>query len=138
MELAEEIGREDLFVFGLTADDIASARRSGYYPFAEYERLPELRAALDMVSGGAFSPKQRELFRPLCDAALGSDEFMVCADFESYVRTQAKVSETFGRPQEWARLSILNVAGMGRFSSDRAVREYAEDIWGADPVPIER
>jgi starch phosphorylase len=95
-----------------------------------------LREALDLISGGFFSHGDRELFRPLVDSLLERDEYMLLADYQPYVDCHAEVDRAYADAEHWTRMSILNVARMGKFSSDRAVREYAREIWAAEPVPI--
>jgi starch phosphorylase len=134
----EQVGRENIFIFGLTAEDIQMKRASGYNPEEIYASNPELRQTLDMISWGYFSPSQPDLFTPVTDSLLRfGDSFMLLADFDSYAGCQERVSETYRKTEEWTRMSILNVAHMGIFSSDRAIKEYAEEIWGVKPVPVE-
>jgi len=138
IEIMEQVGRENIFIFGLTAEDIQMKRASGYNPGELYSSNPDLRHTLDMISRGYFSPSQLDLFTPVTNALLHfSDSFMLLADFDSYVECQERVSETYRKTSEWTRMSILNVAHMGVFSSDRTIREYAEEVWGVKPVPVE-
>jgi glycogen phosphorylase len=136
IEIMEEVGKENIFIFGLTAGEVQNSKRSGYKPGEYYERTPELKKILDMISSGYFSPSNQELFKPIVQSLLSIDPYMVLADFDAYVRCQARVSKEYLTPQEWTRKSILNVASMGKFSSDRSISEYARDIWNARPVPI--
>ncbi|MGH7723923.1 MAG: glycogen/starch/alpha-glucan phosphorylase [Candidatus Eiseniibacteriota bacterium] len=137
IEIRDAVGHENFFLFGLDARQVADLKQKGTPPEEFAARDPELREALDMIGAGAFSQGDKELFRPLLDSLLHRDEFLVLADYRSYVDCQAKVEELWRDPEEWTRKAILNVARMGYFSSDRAVREYCEDIWQARPVPIE-
>jgi starch phosphorylase len=138
VEIRDEVGEENLFVFGLTAAEVLERRRTGYDPRAHCEASPDLRQALDMIAGGYFSPHERELFRPIVESLTRCDDpFLVLADFESYCAAQQRVEELYRRPDEWARRAILTVARMGRFSIDRTVGEYAAGIWGVVPAPPE-
>ena len=137
IEIRNDVGPDNFFAFGLTADEVAARKSRGYVPREEYERDAELRGALDLIQYGFFSHGDRELFRPLVDSLLGRDEFLVLADFRSYMEAQARVSRAYAAEADWTRMSILNVARMGRFSSDRAIEEYCRDIWHVEPVPIE-
>jgi starch phosphorylase len=131
IEMRAEVGDDNMFTFGMTAEEVAARRAAGYDPWKVYWSDAELREAIDMVASGRFSPEAPHHFQPLVDAlTIHGDYFMVLADFASYRACQARVDQLFGQPQEWARRAILNVAGMGRFSSDRTVLEYARDVWG--------
>jgi starch phosphorylase len=134
VEIAERVGAENIFIFGLTADEVEARRAAGYNPREEYEKSAPLRRALDFVASGLLSPEQPGLFRPLIEGLLHHDPFFVLADFDAYVAAQAEVDRAFRDPDEWTRRAVLNVARCGYFSSDRSVREYAERIWRV-PVP---
>jgi starch phosphorylase len=135
VEIREEVGSENFFLFGLRAEEVDQMRRSGYNPFYYYESDPELKHAVDQIGSGYFSPEDPSLFNAIVDALLrDGDDFLVLADYRSYVDTQGRVDDLFGDQDEWARKAILNTANMGKFSSDRAVREYAERIWGVQPL----
>jgi glycogen phosphorylase len=137
IEIMEEVGRENIFIFGMDATEVAALRDSGYNPRDYYNRLPELRKVLDMLAEGTFSPENRELFRPLVDLLLNQgDRYMLLADYASYVACQHEVGELYRDRDEWARRAILNTAGMGKFSSDRTIAEYARDIWNVKTVPV--
>ena len=137
VEMAQEVGEDNIFIFGLTAEEVA-ARRPHYDPREIYRTNGELARVLDMIAGGAFSPGERELFRPLVDSLLdGGDHFLLLADYASYVACQERVGQTYRDQPAWTRKSILNVAHMGKFSSDRTIRQYADEIWGITPVPIQ-
>jgi glycogen phosphorylase len=129
VEIRDAVGAENFFLFGLTADEVRSRIEAGYAPRKEYEKNSELREVIDMISGGAFSKGDREIFRPLIDSLLEKDPFLVLADYESYIQCQSEVSAAFRDEDRWTRMSILNVARSGQFSSDRAVRQYQEKIW---------
>ena len=137
IEIKEEVGEENLFIFGLTAEEVLEKKRLGYKPLDLYERTPALKKIIDMTSSGYFSPQNPELFKPIVDSLLNQDAFLLFADFEAYIRCQKKVSQAYLDPEEWTRKSILNVANMGKFSSDRTIGEYAREIWNAKPVSIQ-
>jgi starch phosphorylase len=133
VDIHDAVGEDHFFRFGLDAKAV-SARRAGYSPRAELERDPELAAAVELISSGAFSRGDRGLFAPLVDRLVESDPFLVLVDFRSYLTTQERVSAAFRDPERWTKSSILNVARAGIFSSDRAIREYADRIWHVEPV----
>jgi glycogen phosphorylase len=135
IEMRQEVGDDNMFIFGQTADEVAECKAHGYQPFERYESQAELRRALDMIAFGAFSHGSRETFRPIVDALLmHGDHYMVLEDYASYVACQEQVDALYRLPDEWTRRAILNVAGMGRFSSDRTVLEYARRVWRVTPV----
>ena len=136
IEIREAVGAENFFHFGLTDAEVAHRQQSGYAPREIYERDPELKQALDQLSGGFFLPRQSDLFRPLVDTLLNHDPFMLLADYRSYIDCQAQVGQIYLQPGRWQRMSILNTARMGRFSSDRAIREYCAEIWNVEPQKI--
>ncbi len=137
VEIRESVGAENFFLFGLDADQVRARKAAGYVPREHYEAEPELRAALDLVASGRYSRGDRELFRPLVDALLTRDEFFVMADFGSYAECQERVAAAFVDEKRWDRMSLLNAARVGRFSSDRSIREYAEHVWNV-AVPAGR
>jgi starch phosphorylase len=138
VEMVEEVGRENFFIFGLDAPGVVKLRRSGYDPYSYYEQNSELRRTIDMIQSGYFSPDNPGLFRPVTNSLLHEgDMFMLCADYTAYVACQEEVNRTFMDKDKWTRMSIINAAQMGKFSSDRTIREYAEEIWGIEPVPVE-
>ena len=137
IEIMEEVGPENIFIFGLTTEEVVRRRREGYNPRELIRTLPELRRVLDLVESDTFCPGQPGLFAPIVRSLLeGGDLYMLVADYASYRDCQQRVAEVYRSPELWTRKSILNVAGMGRFSSDRTVREYARDIWGVEPVQV--
>jgi starch phosphorylase len=135
IEIREEVGAENFFLFGLTAEEVAKEKVSGYRPRDRYESEPKLRAALDLVASGFFSGGDRSLFQPLVDSLLERDHYMVCADFASYLACQEDVERAYRDQKKWTEMSILNVSRMGKFSSDRTIVEYCRDIWRVEPVP---
>ncbi|HEX2211583.1 MAG TPA: glycogen/starch/alpha-glucan phosphorylase [Longimicrobium sp.] len=134
VEIAQHVGPENMFIFGLTAEEVEAAKEEGYNPRAEYEASPRLRRVLDFVASGTLSPEEPGLFRPLVESLLHHDPYFVLADFDAYLAAQAQVDVAWGDQEAWTRKAILNVARCGWFSSDRSVREYAERIWKL-PVP---
>jgi glycogen phosphorylase len=137
VEIREEVGAENFFLFGLTAEEVSGLRAKGYNPANYYDSNADLREAIDLISSGAFSGGDRELFKPLVDSILFHDEYMLLADYKSYVDCQDQVGMAFRDEERWIRMSILNVARIGKFSSDRSIKEYCEDIWNVEPVRIE-
>jgi starch phosphorylase len=129
IEIREEVGAGNFFLFGLTAEQVEQTWREGYQPGARLEAQPELREALDMIANGGFSGGDREVFRPLVDNLAQHDPFLVLADFADYVACQDRVDAAWQDAGRWTRMSILNTAGSGKFSSDRAILEYCEKIW---------
>ncbi len=135
IEIKDEVGEDNIFIFGMTAAEVAEKRAQGYQPWAIYNTNGELKQALDMIANGYFSPDAPQLFRPVFEALTGyGDHFMLLADYASYIACQDRVDALYRDQEEWSRRAILNVAGMGRFSSDRAIKEYCEKIWNVKPV----
>ncbi len=135
IEIMEAVGRENLFTFGLDAEAVEQRRAQGHDPQALYRESPELRRVLDMIAEGYFSAGDPERYRPVLDALLHhGDRYLVLADFAAYLEAQGAVDALYRDPAQWQRRAILNVAGMGRFSSDRTIAEYAREVWGAEPV----
>ena len=133
IEIREEVGAESMFIFGLTAEEAERERQRPTRPSRRiYEANPEIRRTVDSIANGSFSNGDRGLFRPIVDSLLGADPYLLLADLEDYLRCQAEVDRAFLDQEAWTRKSILTVARMGRFSSDRTVREYAEEIWGVE------
>ena len=134
--MAEEAGEENLFLFGLTAEQVASSR-GWYSPVWHYENEPRTREALDQIFNNFFSPNEPGIFEPLRDTLLTRvDYFMHLADLTSYTEAHAKLGELHTNPEAWTRKAILNVAASGKFSSDRTIQEYAREIWGAKACPV--
>src|SRR4029077_20741476 len=129
VEIRDAVGHENFFLFGLTAPAVAQRKADGYRPRDVYESNAELREAIDAIAGGAFSNGDRELFRPLVDSLLEHDDYLLLADYQSYVDCQERVSAAYGDRRQWTRMSILNCARVGRFSSDRSIRDYCRLIW---------
>ncbi|KAF0218973.1 MAG: starch, partial [Rhodospirillaceae bacterium] len=133
VEICEEVGEENMFLFGLTAQEVARLRVDGYSPRAAIAANPDLKRAIDLIASGYFSPDEPERFAAIVDILTNSDHYLLTADFAVYVAAQERVDQLYRDQPEWNRKAILNVARMGKFSSDRTVSEYARDIWG---VPV--
>jgi glycogen phosphorylase len=136
VEIREAVGADHFFLFGLTTEQVAERKHSGYRPGDELVRDPELGRVIELIASGIFSPGDRTLFSPLVDTLLHHDPFMVLADYRAYSDCQRRVDAAWRSPKSWLRSSILNVARAGKFSSDRAIREYAHEIWGVSPVHL--
>jgi len=134
IEIRELVGHDNMFIFGLTADEVAHRRANGYAPRAEIEAAPALAEVLDAVGSGVFSPDDPGRFRPVIEQLLGHDHFMVIADFARYAAAQRAADDAFRDPKIWWRRAILNTAKVGWFSSDRTIRDYASEIWHALPA----
>ncbi|MCW5872931.1 MAG: glycogen/starch/alpha-glucan phosphorylase, partial [Candidatus Eremiobacteraeota bacterium] len=137
VEIRQLVGAENFFLFGLTAEEVVERRARGYNPFLYYEHNVGLREVIDRVAQNGFTPKEKGIFHPILNELLSADRFMVMADFSAYVEAQRKVSEAFLDRENWTRMAIRNTARSGYFSSDRTIRQYAEEIWEASSVPIE-
>jgi starch phosphorylase len=134
IEIRQNVGDDNIFIFGLKTPEVMSLRASGYQPMRIYQSNPTLKAALDAISGGMFSPDEPGRFRGLIDSLLwGGDHYLLLADYDSYVATQLRVDALYRQPAQWAERAIANVAGMGAFSSDRTIGEYARQIWHIEP-----
>lgn len=137
VEIREEVGEENFFLFGLTAEEVQQRKAAGYNPRSLYESNESLREILDSLTSGEFSRGDKTLFQPLVDSLLNHDDYMLLADFQSFVDCQDRVSDLYQQVEEWTKMSILNVARVGKFSSDRSIRDYCAEIWKAWPVKIE-
>ncbi|MGL5034997.1 MAG: glycogen/starch/alpha-glucan phosphorylase, partial [Microcystaceae cyanobacterium] len=136
IEIREEAHPENFFLFGLTAQEVYAMKTKGYNPLKYYESNGELKQVLDSIANGYFSYGDTELFRPIVDSLMYHDPYMLLADYQAYIDCQDLVSETYKDRQKWTRMSILNSARMGKFSSDRTIREYCKEIWDVKPVKI--
>jgi len=136
VEIRQEVGAENFFLFGLTEQEVSDCKARGYNPRTYYEADAELREVIDLVGGGLFSHGDADLFKPLVDNLLNHDPYMVLADYRAYADCQLRVDATYADSPAWTRMSILNSAGSGMFSSDRSIRQYCRDIWRAAPQPI--
>ena len=138
VEIREEVGEDNIFIFGMTVDEVTDLRRRGYQPMDYYNGNAELREVIDMIGCGYFSPDECKRYQPIVDNLLSQDYFMLLADYASYIACQDAVSAAYLDRPQWLRRAILNVANMGKFSSDRTIMEYAKVIWGAHPVHQEK
>jgi glycogen phosphorylase len=136
VEIRDEVGADNFFLFGLTADEVTRRWQDGYRPRDIYESNAELRDVIDLIGGGLFSHGDRSLFQPLVDHLLNDDTYLLLADFASYIDAQNAVSAAYRDEQRWTRMSILNVARMSKFSSDRTIAEYCRDIWKVGAVSV--
>ncbi len=136
IEIREEVGDENIFIFGLLADEVLELRASGYNPRDYYDRNPALRRVINMIAGNIFSPAEPGIFQPIIDSLMGSDYYMLLADYEDYIRVQDEVAATYRDRDKWNRMSLLNTARIAKFSSDRAIMEYAKNIWNIKPVKV--
>ncbi len=136
VEIREEVGPENFFLFGLTAEEVYDLKSRGYQARDIYETNDELKAVIDLIASGHFSSGDPELFKPLVDSLLYHDEYLLFADYQSYVDCQDRVSKTYRDRDAWTRMSILNAARMGKFSSDRTIRQYCDEIWKVSPIPV--
>jgi starch phosphorylase len=136
IEMAEEAGEENFFLFGLTAEQVVGSR-GWYNPHWHRDNEPETRAALDLISSDQFSRSEPGVFTPLCDLLLRhGDHYMHLADLKSFLEADQKLVNLYSDPDAWTRKAILNVASSGKFSSDRTISEYASDIWNVEPCPV--
>ena len=137
VEIREEVGAENFFLFGLTTPEVEERKRSGYHPREFYDANANLREVIDALTSGELSHGDKSLFEPLASSLLNGDDYMLLADYQSYIDCQDRVSLAYKDSEEWTRMSILNVARIGKFSSDRSIRDYCADIWKTWPVKIE-
>ncbi len=134
VEIKEEVGDENIFIFGLTTPQVAEMKASGYNPRDYYNSNPELKQVLDMIAGGYFSVEEPQRYQNVVDNLLNNDQYLLLADYASYIETQDKVGKLYQNRDEWVRKAILNVANMAKFSSDRAIGDYAKNIWHVSPA----
>ena len=135
IEIHNEVGADNIFIFGLSTDEVAQVRTNGYRPMDYYYANHELAQVIDMIGGGYFSPEEPDRFKPIVDNLLThGDHYLLLADYASYIQAQHAVEAAYKKPSDWIRKAILNVANMGKFSSDRTILQYASQIWHADPV----
>lgn len=134
VEMSEEMGLENIFIFGMTVNEVEETKKRGYNPKEFYDSNPELRQCLDQINSGYFSPEDPGMFRDIYNSLLYTDRFMLLKDYDSYIKCQEKVNETFKDPLKWSKMCLHNIASSGKFSSDRTITEYARDIWGTEPT----
>jgi len=136
IEIRDAVGADNFFLFGMTVDQVEALWAAGYRPGEWLERNARLRGVLDLIGSGHFSGGDTSIFRGLLDGLIYHDTYMLFPDFDSYVECQQRVDEAYRDPERWARMSILNTARSGMFSSDRSIGEYAERIWNVKPVSV--
>ncbi|MBF8276153.1 MAG: glycogen phosphorylase [Candidatus Brocadiaceae bacterium] len=137
IEIKKEVGDDNIFIFGMTVEEIKQLKNKGYSPYDYYQKNPELKEVIDMIGNGHFSPQHPYVFRPIVDSLLyQGDQYFLLADFASYVSCQERVSRLYRDREEWTKKSILNVARIGVFSSDRSIQEYAQKVWGVSASPV--
>uniref|UniRef100_A0A674AD42 Alpha-1,4 glucan phosphorylase n=1 Tax=Salmo trutta TaxID=8032 RepID=A0A674AD42_SALTR len=136
VEMAEEAGEENMFIFGMRVEDVAEMDVQGYDAVTYYNNIPELKQAVDQIQGGFFSPGQPELFKDVTNMLFNHDRFKVFADYEGYIKCQEKVSQLYQNPKEWTQMVIKNIAASGKFSSDRTITDYATQVWGVEPTDL--
>ncbi len=137
IEIRDRVGAENFFLFGLTTPEVAQLKAQGYRPQDYYQSNAELKAAIDQIASGYFSKGDRDLFKPLIHSLKNQDDYLLFADYQSYIDCQKHVSHAYQDTQTWTKMSILNAARIGYFSSDRAIQDYSRDIWHVQPVPIQ-
>merc|ERR1711874_66866 len=133
VEMAEEMGEENIFIFGMTVDEVEAVKSKGYNARDYYNASPELKQVVDMLKDGFFTPGNEEEFNDVVDMLLNHDRFLTLADYKAYVAAQDNVSATYNNTTKWAEMAIHNIASSGKFSSDRTIAEYAREIWGMEP-----
>lgn len=133
VEMAEEMGNDNIFIFGMTVDQVEELKAKGYNAWDYYNALPEAKQCIDQISGGFFSPNNPDEFKDITDVLMKWDRFYLLADYEDYIKTQDRVSQIYKDSSKWATMAINNIASSGKFSSDRTIEEYAREIWGVEP-----
>ena len=136
VEIAEEVGNDNIFIFGLKVDDVVALKKRGYNPKVYYESNPMLKKVIDLLSCGFFSTENPSLFQPIVDILMYHDEYLHMADFQMYYDAQQKVSKAYKNYDDWTKMAIINVANMGKFSTDRTIKEYADDIWNIKSMKV--
>lgn len=134
VEMAEEMGLENIFIFGMTVEEVEALKRKGYNAWDYYNSNPDIKQCVDQIQGGFFSPSNPNEFRDIADILLKYDSYFLFADYEAYIKAQDKVSETYQDQSKWLEMAIHNIASSGKFSSDRTIAEYATEIWGVKPT----
>nr|HMN60923.1 glycogen/starch/alpha-glucan phosphorylase [Anaerolinea sp.] len=137
IEIRQLVGAQNFFLFGHTADEAETLKMNGYHPRNYYQRNHELRRVLDEIAKGAFSPGESGLFKPIVDSLLDQDEYLLLADYQSYIDTQDRTIRAFLDSDQWTRMSVINTARCGFFSSDRSIRQYCQEIWDTRPIEVE-
>jgi len=134
VEIRDAVGPDNFFLFGLTAGEVAAKRAGGYRPADFIAGNPVLEEVLSLIGSGFFSLGDRDRYRPIVDSLRWDDPYMVCADFEAYVQTEAWAAAAYAAPAAWSKMALRNVVGASRFSSDATIRQYAKEIWGLESV----
>lgn len=137
VEIREEVGAENFFLFGLNADEVMDLQTSGYNPRDYYNNNAELKQVIDLIASGNFSRGDKEIFRPIVDSLLHNDQYTLLADYQDYIDCQDRVGVTYQNQELWTKMAILNTARMGKFSSDRSIKDYSRKIWDVKPFPVE-
>lgn len=135
IEIMEEVGNDNIFIFGLTSEEV-SRMKVDYRPWEFYHQDPVLKQTVDLIRDGFFSPEEPDIFRPLMDSLLNEDKYLVLADFNAYRLAHIELDRLYADPDAWVKKCIINVARIGKFSSDRTIMEYNRDIWKADSISI--
>lgn len=133
VEMAEEMGNENIFIFGMTVEEVEALKKKGYNAYDYYNSNPEIKQCVDQIAGGFFSPSNPNEFKNIADILLKYDSYFLLADFAAYIKAQDLVSKTYEDQNKWLEMSINNIASSGKFSSDRTIAEYAREIWGVEP-----
>jgi starch phosphorylase len=136
IEIKEQVGDGNIFIFGLNAEQVSTRRHAGYNPERIYQENKSLQQTLDMINTGYFCKEQPNLFNDICNELIHNDYYLLLADYQTYVDTQKQVEESYTDRAKWVQMSIINCANMGIFSSDRTITEYNRDIWQSKPVSI--
>ena len=136
VEIRQCVGHDNFFLFGMTAEEVSEKVAEGYNPYLEYENCKPLREVIELVAHNHFSPEEPNIFHPVLDELIKSDRFMVLSDFWAYVKCQRKVSKAFTQKDQWAKMALRNIARCGKFSSDRTIQQYADEIWDVEPVKV--
>jgi starch phosphorylase len=137
VEIRQEVGDENIFIFGLLADEVRSLKQKGYRPKEYYQNNPSLKKVIDMISSNYFSKKEHGIFNPIIESLMNVDYYCLFADYQSYIDKQEEVSNLYLNIDEWTKKSIINVARIEKFSSDRSIKEYVEKIWKVKPCKID-
>jgi starch phosphorylase len=137
VEIRDLVGDENFFLFGLTASEVNQIKANGYNPWEYYSSNPQLKDVINLINSGFFSKGNQDLFRSLVDALVYDDQYLLLADYQSYIDCQDRVNDAYKDPENWSRMSILNAVCMGKFSSDRSIHDYCEHIWKVPRVPVE-
>lgn len=133
VEMMEEMGKENIFIFGMTVEQVEELQKRGYNAWDYYNRIPELRQCIDQIQSGFFTPNDPNKFHDLVNILMNHDRFYLFADYESYIEAQKKVDQLYQNPNEWTKKCIMNIASSGKFSSDRTIAQYGREIWGVEP-----